>query len=124
MNPFPAEHELIEFFEVEPTVLDQGVPWAYNSLAFDTTRGEDRVVCEIQPGYGEVRVRWSRKGADLVRLDLRRVAGLAIERAGEREILVGTFDSNGLLPMRLQLRPAMYLSWGTTDEPSTRQPAG
>jgi hypothetical protein len=108
-------------FEVEPTVLDRDVPWAYNTLTFDTTRGEDRVVCEIQPGYGALRVCWSRKGADLVRLDLRRVTGLAVERAGGREVLIGTFDGNRLRPMRLQLRPAIQLSWGTTDEPSARQ---
>jgi hypothetical protein len=81
---------------VSRTEHESFLPWAYNSLTFDTTRGEDRVVCEIQPGYGEVRVRWSRKGADLVRLDLRRVAGLAIERAGEREVLVGTSATNAV----------------------------
>ena len=118
MTSLPAEHELIELFEVEPTVLDSGVPRSYNSLTFDTVRGEYRVVCEIQSGYGQVRVHWSRDGIDLVRLDLRRVAGLAVERAGERQLLVATFDDSGLVPMRLQLRPTSQVSWGMTDDPS------
>jgi hypothetical protein len=124
MNPFPAEHDLIELFEVEPSVLDRNVPWAYNSLTFETIRGADRVVCEIAPGYGEVNVRWSRNDSDLVHLRVRRVAGLTIERMGVREVLVGTFEDKVFLPLRLQLRPAIHLSWGTTDDPDAREPAG
>jgi len=30
MDPFPEKHELISFFEVEPTLADTDVPWAYH----------------------------------------------------------------------------------------------
>jgi hypothetical protein len=36
----PTKHELLELFEVEPTVLDSGVPREYNTLTFTARRGK------------------------------------------------------------------------------------
>ena len=83
MNPFPADYELLSLFECEPTVADAGIPWAYNTLRFDTTRGADRIVCEIAPGYEVVRLSWERAGAEIVRLHLNWVQGLEIENSNE-----------------------------------------
>lgn len=114
MDPFPADYELLGLFECEPALTDVGVPWAYNALRFETTRGPDHVVCEIEPGYEEVRLRWSRDGAELVRLDLHWVAGLAVEAEAGREALVGTFRDEHVRPFRLQLRPHVHFAWGTS----------
>jgi hypothetical protein len=37
IQEFPPDYELLAFFEAEPTVLDAGVPWIYNTLDFTTT---------------------------------------------------------------------------------------
>lgn len=124
MQPFPAEHELLSLFESEPEVLDPGVPWAYNKLRFRTVRADDEIDREIEPGYEELRLRWSRAGKEVVRLDLRWVSGLAVEVADGSEALVAKFRDHHLRPLRLELRPAVHLAWGTSLELPTSRPAG
>src|SRR5688500_147593 len=123
MQPFPEPYELIGLFEVEPSLTDQGVPWAYNSLRFETRRGTDDVLCDIEPGYEEVRLRWSRDGVELVRLDLRWVAGLLVESGDGVERLVGTFRDPHVEPFELQLRPSVHVKWGTAVELPRARPA-
>lgn len=62
MTHFPEEWQLLSLFEVEPQVVDRGVPWFYNTLVFDTTRGEDRIRCEIEPAYEIIRLTWQQSG--------------------------------------------------------------
>jgi hypothetical protein len=38
IQEFPPDYELLAFFEAEPTVLDAGPPWIYNTLDFTATR--------------------------------------------------------------------------------------
>jgi hypothetical protein len=112
MDPFPEPHELLSFFEAEPTLLDPTVPGYYNQQTFETQRGDDRVRCELEPGYEELRVRWERGGVELVSVTLRDVAALRVEAEAGREALVANFRSAALLPFRLQLRPRVHLFFG------------
>ena len=116
MEQFPADSELLSLFECEPTLSDSGVPWAYNCLHFDTTRGLNRVVCEIEPGNEIVRLRWVSNGVELVQLDLNWVRGLAVETSHGAEVLIGYFRDPAVRPLRLQLRPSVHLQWGTVVE--------
>lgn len=113
MDPFPHDYELLSLFESEPTLTDAKVPWAYNCLRFETTRGPDHVTCEIEPGYEVVRLSWKRDGIEIVRLDLNWVQGLSVEDKGGQEALIGFFRDPALEPFRLQLRPFVHLRWGT-----------
>lgn len=113
MDPFPPKHELLSLFECEPSLTDANVPWEYNCLRFDTTRGADRIICEIEPGYEVLRLQWSRDGTEIVRLGLNWVCGLTVEVEGGREVLVGTLRDPAIEPFRLQMRPQVHLSWGT-----------
>ena len=81
MNPFPAEHELIAFFECEPELLDntRGIPWFYNRLTFDSTCGEDRFRFVLEPADEVLQLRWERGGVEVVELDLNWVSGLEVE---------------------------------------------
>lgn len=58
MDLFPDEWELIGLFECEPKLSDDDIPWAYNTLLFETTRGRDRLRCLIEAGYGDFRFHW------------------------------------------------------------------
>ena len=49
IQEFPPDHELLAFFEAEPTVLDAEVPWIYNTLDFTTTRDGIEVQCRFVP---------------------------------------------------------------------------
>jgi hypothetical protein len=121
MDVFPAKHDLLALFETEPSLADAGVPWAYNALRFETQRGtNDRVICEIEPGYERLEIRWSRDGVDLIHLDLHWVNQLLVENEGGREALVARFRDDHLLPLRLQLRPSIHIRWGTDPEPPRR----
>ncbi len=117
MDPFPALHELIALFEAEPTYLDPGVPAAYNTLTFVTERGADRVRCEIAPADGVLRLEWERDGVALVRADFADVAALRAEAERGREALVVELRMPRARPFRLQLRPAIHVSWGTEPGP-------
>jgi hypothetical protein len=113
MDPFPKEHELISFFESEPELLDKQVPWAYNQLRFEVRQGEDYIVCEIEPGYEQLRIRWQRGGTEVVTLDLNTVVGLVVEAEGGGETLVAMLRDPHLHDLRFRLRPKPHLEWGT-----------
>jgi len=117
MEPFPEEHDLIALFECEPILTDKGVPWSYNHLTFTTARGDDRIVCGIEPGYHTLKFEWSKGGERLVSLDLNCVAGIRTENQGGTEALVVAFRDKNLTPLRIQLKPCVSVSWGTNIEP-------
>jgi len=118
LKPFPEPHDLIAFFEVEPRVLDPGVPWAYNHLEFEVTRGADRINCVIEPGYGVLRVRWSRSADELAFLDFNTVRGLNLEESPTGQVLTATFDeSSELTSVRIRLRPQVQVFCHTEPRP-------
>jgi hypothetical protein len=119
MQPFPAEHELLQLFECEPALTDERVPWAYNCLRFDTTRGVDRLVCELEPGYEELRLYWTRNGEEIIRLDLHRVVGLEVQLSSAAEALIASFRDQHVLPLCLQLKPTIVIRWGTSLYPQS-----
>jgi len=65
-----------------------------------------------------------RDGKEVVQLDLKWVSGLAVEGHDGSEALVVTFRDQHLRPLRLQLRPAVHLAWGTSLDLPTSRPAG
>src|SRR5205807_3947798 len=112
MKPFPEDHELVGFFEAEPKLTDRDVPWFYNRLTFATVRGHDRIVCDIEPGYGELVVSWDRSGKSVGRFSLSEVASLHVTSTGGEEFLVAKFRRNGLLDFKLYLKPYVQIEWG------------
>jgi hypothetical protein len=116
IEPFPQDWQLIGLFECEPSLLDPGVPWAYNRLRFLTERGLDRIQCEIEPASEIVEVRWWQSGQLRLQLDLQWVKGLGIEESPGREALVAGFryGRGFVCPLVLQLRPHVSVSWNTS----------
>jgi hypothetical protein len=115
MDPFPALHDLVALFEAEPAYTDPGVPAVYNRLTFVTDRGADRVRCEIEPANGRVAFAWERGGVEVARGEFDDVAALRVEAERGREALVAELRTPAARPVRLQLRPAIHLSWGTRE---------
>jgi hypothetical protein len=112
VKPFPEEHELLALFEVEPTLLDAGIPWVYNTLTFASLRDGHRVECTIVPGYGELRVAWSNAAQSLVDIRLNQVEGLRVEIGKTREALVAEFsEKTGLGLLTIELKPTIRLTW-------------
>jgi hypothetical protein len=112
MERFPDSHDLISFFECEPTVLDRDVAWAYNHLEFRTSRGPDTFLAVIEPGFEVFRLTWHRDGKELVNLSLEQVCRLDLEMGPGRELLVVGFRrSVGVSELRFQLKPEPHIAW-------------
>ena len=123
MEPFPDEDELRKLFAVDPALLHPNVPWRENALSFETRQGKDQLECLIEPVYDTMTLRWTRDGHELLYLDLTRVRGVEVDQFRGRESLVALFDEQtGLRPLRIQVRPAPHVSWGTRDDAD--RPAG
>src|SRR4029434_642095 len=102
MNPFPEEWELLSLFESEPAVVDRQVPWAYNCLIFETTRGDDHIRCEIEPGYEIIRLTWWHGTHDMLFLDLHWVRALRVVTSGGKDCLIAIFRDPHLLALEFQ----------------------
>ena len=112
MDKIPEQHELISFFECEPTVLDPRVSWAYNHLEFRTTRGCDDFLAIIEPGYETLKLAWRRDGREIVNLNLERVCRLELEMSLRREVMIiGFRPSVGVTELRFQLKPEPHIEW-------------
>ena len=109
---FPADHELLGFFEAEPAVLDPGMPWFYNTLDFKTARQGVLVQCRIAPAYGDIDVRLNLpSGPELARAELQAFRSFRLIVNAHGEILIATSD--GKPPMLcLMLKPHVWLGVG------------
>jgi hypothetical protein len=112
MDPFPEEFELIGFFEAEPEISDRDVPWFYNRLKFQTTRGEDNIVCAIEPGYGEMDLIWRKSGIEIAIFALRDVSALFITSSGSGEFMTAMFRYEDTLDFIFHLKPDIKMHWG------------
>src|SRR5262245_19330802 len=109
---FPDDHELVEFFEAEPRVLDPGVPWLYNTLEFETERHGILVRCRLVPSYGDIDVRLALlSGVELVRVAVRDFYNITLNANPRGEVLVATSDKEpGMLC--LMLEPKVWVGLG------------
>jgi hypothetical protein len=113
MREFPPDHELLAFFEVEPTVSDSGVPWLYNTLDFAITRHGTEVLCHIVSSYGEITTRLLIAGQELATFELRDAEAIRVVTDQRREVLVASFPKHLRLDdFVLQLKPSVWAGWG------------
>jgi hypothetical protein len=116
MDPFPEEWELLSLFEVEPVISDRDVPWFYNLLTFETTRGDDHIKCEIEPGYEIIRLTWWQGRHEKLSLDLHWVRSLRVVTGSGQDYFVASFRDKTLLDLEFHLKPQICLRWGTSSE--------
>ena len=113
INAFPPDHELLAFFESEPTVLTPGDPWFTNTLEFTTVRGEITVRCRFVPTYGEMTTQLTVNGHELAKFELEGAETIRIITSAHQEALEATFaPARGLGPFVLLLKPRVWAAWG------------
>lgn len=113
MNLFPQHHELIWLFESEPRLLDADLPWFYNRLTFEVQKDEDLLSCVLEPAENALTLIWSSRGNEILRLETCRIERLQVKKHESQEWLEAGFgDENGLLPLVIQLKPHICVSWG------------
>ncbi len=111
MDLFPDEWELIGLFECERKLSDDDIPWAYNTLLFETTRGRDRLRCLIEAGYGDFRFHWWEGDKLRTQLELRFVLGLSVSLGGGRDSMTLTFRDDAVGPLTIQFKPHVSFEW-------------
>jgi hypothetical protein len=112
---FPADHELLSFFEAEPRVLDPKVPWFYNTLEFETERYGFVVQCRLCPSYGEIRTQLFLGGLELVRVDVQCFKSVRLVIDEGRELLIATIAVGRMLreeTFALMLKPRVWIGFG------------
>jgi hypothetical protein len=105
----PEDYELIAFFEVEPVILDPGVPWLYNTLTFLTSRDEFEVRLQISPSYGHLTLHLKLAGRDLLGLDLQHVDAIRLESRNGDDVLFVSCEPRS--SFALQLKPHVHIFW-------------
>jgi hypothetical protein len=50
------EYELLSFFEVAPSVMDEDVPWPYNDFLYEVEKDDFTISCTIAPSYKDVKL--------------------------------------------------------------------
>jgi hypothetical protein len=91
-------------------------PSFYNRLVFETTRGQDHVRCEIEPGYEKLRLTWWHRAEERLSLALNWVRGLRVVTGGGTDYLIASFRDPHLLDLEFHLKPTIFLRWGTSNE--------
>jgi hypothetical protein len=117
MEPFPEDWQLLSFFECEPEVLSDGVPWAYNTLTFHTQRDSDDIQCRIEPGYETFHLVWTRNNCEFLNLKFHWIRSIQIETGDGTEVLRAEFRDDHVLPFVLRLKPTVHVLWGTDSMP-------
>ena len=113
IREFPPDYELLAFFEAEPTVLDVGAPWIYNTLDFTTTRDGIEVQCRFVSSYGKLTTRLLVGGIELAKFELSDAETFRLVIDKGRETLVATFPPSLRLDnFALQLKPRVWAAWG------------
>jgi hypothetical protein len=107
---------LLALFEVEPIVADRGVPWLYNHMVFETTRIADRIRCEIEPGYEQIKIVWWHEERENMTLDLHWVRGLRVITGGGIDYMIASFRNPYLGDLEFHLKPEIKLHVATSAE--------
>ena len=73
----PDQGRLVELLG-DPQLMDQNVPWVYNTLRWQVEREDDHLELEVEPGDERIALLWSTQGKTLMSLDVGAVSGLTI----------------------------------------------
>ena len=113
MDDFPELYELLGFFESEPEFTDRDVPWFYNRITYRTSRGESKIYCSIEPGYGILILVWEKDGELVTSLNLEGITSLKVQTEKGVEKIIAKFRSSSeLLDFEFQLKPSIHVKWG------------
>lgn len=117
MLDLPEEYELISFFECEPQLADPSTPWCYNNLHFSTFRGQDHIVCEIEPAYGELKLWWKQAGQLRAHVKLNKLESLSVHVGKEDDyMIVSGPDNSPATLFKLRLKPFVSVEIGCLHE--------
>ena len=98
----PEDWEFAAFFECEPTLLDVDAPWIYNTLTFETVRGDYSIWFQISPSYSALRFKISHGAEEIAAADIRAFTELQFITELACETLQVRFGDNQTIWLRLK----------------------
>ncbi len=117
MISIPEEHELIAFFETEPTLLDADQPWHYNTLTFEFQSAEEKVTVHLSPAYGDLEIYWTQKNELRLNWRLYDLKEIVIDKTDQKECMRIIPNAENMTETLLFLKPVVKIIGGMTYEP-------
>ena len=108
MELYPEELDLVWLFEAEPELSAPDLPWHYNVVRFETTRGRDWIEFVMEPGNRIVKLRWSQDGVERVRVFLDDVSEVKVRKERQGESLVVVTPATDV---ELWMKPDVRMVW-------------
>ncbi|MCP3996373.1 MAG: hypothetical protein GY722_15145 [bacterium] len=114
IDPLPAEHELVSFFQAEPSYLAPTDKYGADRMTFVVKSGPEMIEVAIEPLIGDVGIAWARDDDLLLSLYLTEVRRVSIDRLpSHQELAIGFGDNSYLEDLRLRVRPFASVRWAT-----------
>ncbi len=97
------EHELLTFFEVEPTLAHADTPWPYNDYLYEIQQGDVSLSCAIAPFHKDIRIILRMTSCKLYELNnMGGVKDIRYQNKNSDETLEIIFDENDWIVLRVQ----------------------
>ena len=101
----PEEHELLSFFEVEPTLLDKNSPYYYNQITYDVHSEGEHVKVELSPSYDELIITWKQRDITRFHWKFENIEQFSIEKSSKGEYIKLHFHSEEIADTYLWIKP-------------------
>jgi len=108
-STIPDLAELVGFFECEPTLLDEGVPWFVNRLTFATVRVGVAVLARLEPAEGLFDVSLQVADEELATAQIRALGEMRLRNERGRETLSVRFGEHHESTLWLTLKPSVRM---------------
>jgi hypothetical protein len=111
-----AELDELERFFACTAELESGSRdrWFYDRLSFSRSTPTGKVICIIEPGFGDFAVECSKAGALVLSLNLHEVVSVDLESSGGQLVLIGHVRRGQLQQLfKLRLDPDFSFSLST-----------
>ena len=103
-----SELDLLTFFECEPELQDDDVPWVYNDALYQFSAGDYSISCAVAPSYKDVRLIFKNNEETLYELNAVGVDDVKYHNDGGRETLEIVIKGSNRL--WLHLKPAISVA--------------
>ncbi len=101
------EYELLEFFGVEPQLVDHDIPWTYNDATYHLEMPDVATTFTVSPSYGDVTLVIRRGAEEIVHFSARQVDDIRLVADANYEALQIDLGKNGQVTVRI--RPTFEL---------------
>ena len=116
MKNFPENYELVSFFECEPDILDDDIPWEYNEITFHSKSENGTLDVKMYMGSEKMSVVWSQNKKNVLDLSLSGTQTIEVIDQSKMDTLIVKFRSDTVKNLVIKIRPFISIVWGYDDQ--------